>query len=47
MLFARMTFIEGSTTYKLATLKDHENTEMDKTVVREKNLKMHVNPVYK
>ena len=39
MLFARMTFIERSTTYKLTIITDHEN-EMHKRVVREKSLKM-------
>ena len=40
MLFARMTFIKGSTTYKLTIIRDHENTEMHKRVVREKSLKI-------
>ena len=48
MPYARMTFIGGSMNYKPSALKDHENTEMYKRVVREKkNLKMRVNPVYK
>ena len=48
MPYARMTFIGGSMNYKPSTLKDHENIEMCKRVVREKkNLKMRVNPVYK
>lgn len=35
MPFAKMTFIKGSTNYKLSTLKDHKNTEMHKRALWE------------
>ena len=35
---ARMIFIEGDTNYKLSILKNHENTEMHKRAIREKEL---------